>query len=209
MGVIYHGRRLAEDAELYRRWREGDDKAAQALVERYYDSIERFFRTKVGPHADDLVQRTFLVCAEGGFRGESGFRSYLFGIARNLLFEFFRNRNRDAKRDFDASMSSIFELDSGLSTMAAERGEHRLLVQALHRIPIDIQVTLELFYWEELSVDELAAVLEIPPGTVKSRLHRGRALLRDAMEKIPTTELEKQSVRALIDDWRERLHVDE
>jgi RNA polymerase sigma factor (sigma-70 family) len=196
---------VEDDVELYARWQAGDENAAQTLVERYYDNVVRFFRTKVGPQADDLVQRTFLACAEGGFRGESGFRSYLFGIARNILFEFFRGQRRDAKVDPDFSLSSVHELDPGLSTLAGARAEQRLLVAALQRIPLDIQVTLELFYWEDLSIDELAAALAIPPGTVKSRLHRGRALVREAMEKLPSTEQEKQSVRALISDWRDRL----
>jgi RNA polymerase sigma-70 factor (ECF subfamily) len=199
------GASVTDDAELYSRWRAGDEQAAQELVERYYDSVVRFFRTKVGPQADDLVQRTFLACAEGNFRGESGFRSYLFGVARNILFEFFRGKKRDAKVDPDFSMNSVHELDPGLSTMAAERAEQRLLVQALQRIPLEIQMTLELFYWEDLSIEELSHALGIPTGTVKSRLHRGRTLLREAMEKIPSTDNEKQSVRALITEWRDKL----
>ena len=199
---------MADDAELYARWQSGDDGAAQTLVEKHYDSVVRFFRTKIGPKSDDLVQRTFLVCAEGGFRGDSSFRTYLFGVARNVLLEFFRGKRRDARVDVDFSVSSVFDLDAGLSTMAADRAEQRLLVQALHRIPLEIQMTLELFYWEDLSVGELAQVLSIPPGTVKSRLHRGRTLLREAMEKLPSTDAERESVRALIGHWREKLHPD-
>ena len=147
---------MADDAELYARWQSGDDGAAQTLVEKHYDSVVRFFRTKIGPKSDDLVQRTFLVCAEGGFRGDSSFRTYLFGVARNVLLEFFRGKRRDARVDVDFSVSSVFDLDAGLSTMAADRAEQRLLVQALHRIPLEIQMTLELFYWEDLSVGEVS-----------------------------------------------------
>ncbi|MEZ4372915.1 MAG: sigma-70 family RNA polymerase sigma factor [Polyangiaceae bacterium] len=46
------------------------------------------------------------------------------------------------------------------------------LVEALQRLPLDLQMAIELYYWEELSVAELAEALEIPAGTVKSRLHR-------------------------------------
>ena len=198
--------RVTDDAELYRRWRGGDDEAATQLVERHYASVARFFRTKVGPeHADDLVQRTFLGCIEGDFRGEGLFRAYLFGIARMLLLGFFKGRHRDAKVDPDFTVSSVLELAPGLSTVAAGRADQRLLVVALQRIPLEIQMTLELFYWEDLSVAELSEALGIPPGTVKSRLHRGRQLVKEAMDGLVTTPDTRSSVRALLDDWAQQM----
>ena len=193
----------ADDRALFRAWAEGDNAAGQALIERHYDSVVRFFRTKAGAAADDLVQRTFLGLAEarGRYRGDSTVRSFLFGIARNILFEHIRGRVKDAKVDPDFGVSSIHELDPGVSTVAAGRDEQRLLVEALQRIPVEMQMTLELFYWEELSVAELAEILGVPPGTVKSRLHRGRTLLREAMEKLPASAADRASVRELIDAW--------
>ncbi len=194
---------MVEDAELYRAWRAGDRAAGQALVERHYDSIVRFFRTKAGPQADDLVQRVFLVCADpqAGFRGESSFRTYLFGVARNLLLAHYRGRVRDARVDADFSVQSVHDLGRGLSSVAAHRADERLLYDALQRIPLDIQMTLELFYWEDLTITELAAVLEIPEGTVKSRLHRGRVLLEQAMHTMPAADDAKLSVRVKLAQW--------
>jgi RNA polymerase sigma factor (sigma-70 family) len=198
-----------DDAELYRRWAAGDRDAGEALIERHYDGILRFFRTKCGPMADDLVQRTFMVCAdhERGFRGDSSFRTYLFAVARNVLYKFLRGRSVDQHVDPDFSVSSASALAPGPATFAAERAEYRLMVQALRTIPLDIQVTLELFYWEDMSVAELAQILEVPPGTVKSRLHRGRQLLREAMEQIAITPDEEASVRVLLDDWAARMQA--
>jgi RNA polymerase sigma-70 factor (ECF subfamily) len=199
----------ADDTQLYEQWRGGDRDAGTKLVERHYDSVHRFLATKAGPHADDLVQRTFLACAnlERGYRGESSFRAYLFGVARYILFEYFRGRVRDGKIDPDFSVSSACELAPGPSTFASDRVEQRLLVQALRSLPLDIQMTLELFYWEEMSVGELAAALEIPPGTVKSRLFRGRTLLKEAMEAAPMTPDETASVRLLLADWAENMRA--
>jgi RNA polymerase sigma factor (sigma-70 family) len=198
---------VSDDADLYAAWRQGDKQAGQALIERYYDAVLRFFRTKVGAQADDLVQRTFLACSEGGFRGESSFRSYLFGIARNVLLKFFRGNTKDAKVDPDFTVQSIYELAPGPSTIAAKRIEQRLLIEALRRIPLEFQVLLELFYWEELSIAELSAVLELPDGTIKSRLRRGRALIKEALERLPASPDEEESVRMLLGGWVEQMQV--
>ena len=75
------------------------------------------------------------------------------------------------------------------SQVAALRSEQELVAAAMRHLPVDIQVTLELYYWEDFSVAEVAETTEVAPGTVKSRLHRGRALLRswiEAQEAVPT-----------------------
>jgi RNA polymerase sigma-70 factor (ECF subfamily) len=199
---------VADDVELYRRWKDGDSEAAQALVTRHYDSVVRFFRTKVGPNSDDLVQRTFLACSEGNFRGDSKFRTYLFGVARNILLEFFRGRRKDAAVEPDFSESSVHDLDPGVSTVAAQRADQRLLVAALQRLPVEIQITLELYYWEGMGVAELAQVLEIPAGTVKSRLFRGRTLLKEQMELLPATPEDKESVRVQFNAWVDKMRLE-
>jgi len=69
--------------------------------------------------------------------------------------------------------------------VAFARAQQRQLVQALQRLPVELQIALELYYWEELSIDEIAAAVEIPSGTVKSRLYRGRTLLREMIDNAP------------------------
>jgi len=198
------------DAELFAAWRAGDRTAGESLIERHYDAIARFFRTKAGEHADDLVQRTFLVCAEPGasFRGEGSFRSFLFGIARNVLYEHIRRRVRDGQPEPDFAASSIMDLAPGVATIAAQRAEQRLLVQALQNMPLESQLLLELYYWEDLSIDEVASVLSIPKGTVKSRLFAARSVLRDKMESMATTPEDARSVRALIQAWEKNKEKD-
>ncbi|MGE0324021.1 MAG: RNA polymerase sigma factor [Polyangiaceae bacterium] len=197
---VLASRLVKEDKDLFASWLAGDREAGEELIERHYDSVARFLRTKAGPHADDLVQRVFLVCLDKGgqFRGDSTFRAFLFGIARNVVFEFIRGKVRDAARAVeDVGSSSIMDLAPGLSTIAIQRAEQRLLVEALQRLPLDLQMAIELYYWEELSVAELAEALEIPVGTVKSRLHRARELLRDEMNRIPASDQERESLRSM------------
>lgn len=176
-----------DDDSLLAGWCAGDRAAGEALVARHYASVLRFFRTKAGPEADDLTQRTFLRCAEAGarFRGDASVKSFLFGIARNVLLEHIRANIRDRQVDF--SVSSILDVNPRASTLAFRKAEQRRMVQALQQTPLDTQIVLELYYWEELSVEEVARVVDVPPGTVKSRLHRGREQLREALERIPST----------------------
>ncbi len=197
---VLASRPVTDDKQLFTSWMAGDRAAGEELIERHYDSVARFLRTKAGPHSDDLVQRVFLVCLDRGaqFRGDSSFRAFLFGIARNVVFEFIRTKVRDqAGAVEDVGTSSIMDLAPGLSTIVIQRAEQRLLVEALQRLPLDLQMAIELYYWEELSVAELAAALEIPAGTVKSRLHRARELLREEMNRIPASEQERESLRSM------------
>lgn len=187
------------DAQLYEAWGRGDRSAGEVLIARYYDALERFFATKAAT-VDDLIQETLLTCAESAtrFRGEGTFRSFLYGVARNVLREHIRRRVRDGSApDFGAS--SIIDLQPGVATVASQRDEQRQLVFALQRLPVDLQMLLELYYWEELSVDELGVALDIPAGTVKSRLHRARDLLRETMNVLPPSD--DAGDRRLLEQW--------
>jgi len=198
---------VTDDLDLLRAWSTGDRAAGATLVSRHYDAIVRFFRNKAGDAADDLVQRTFLVCAESAasFRALGSVRAWLFGIARNVLYEHIRGRVRAGLADPDFRESALADLAPGVSTIAARRADQRVLLRALQLIPLELQVLLELYYWEDLGVDELAEVLGVPPGTVKSRLFRARALLREATAQVPATAEETQSARILLDAWAARV----
>lgn len=172
-----------DDVELLAAWRRGDQPAGQRLFNRYYEQVARFFLNKAGDASGDLIQRTFLACLEGlpRYRGDGSFRSYVFAIAYRQLCRHYRDRKGD-RLDFE-SVSAV-ALDPSITGMIARRDEMRLFLAGLRELPLDLQVTLELHYWEQCSVAEIAAALEIPAGTVKSRLHRGRELLRAALERL-------------------------
>ena len=193
--------------DLFRAWQSEDRAAGATLIERHYDSIVRFFQSKAGPSADDLVQRTFLACAEARdrFRGSSSFRTFLFAIARNILFEHIRRQTKDRGRSPDFTVSTIRDLNPGLSTHVHARAQHRLLVEGLQRLPVAMQIAIELHYWEGFSVAEIAEIVDVPPGTVKSRLHRGRELVREIMQRLPAQSGEQESVRELLDAWADNM----
>jgi RNA polymerase sigma-70 factor (ECF subfamily) len=171
------------DRALLLAWRSGDEEAGNTLVQRHFPVVFRFFRSKVADNVEDLVQKTFLGCVESAdaYRGEASFRAFVLGIARRQLLAYLRARYR-SEAVFDPATQSVqdFATPSGRSPSAvmAARDEERLLVAALRRLPVDFQIAIELFYWEELPIDEIAHVLEVAVGTVKSRLGRSREMLR-------------------------------
>ena len=166
------------DTELLDAWRSGDESSGQALFKRHFSSLYRFFRNKVGDDSDDLIQRTFLAALKGidGFRGHSSFRTYLFVIARHELYRYLRGRHRDRER-FDPEHETLEGLAPSPSSDAARAELETIVLEALRRISVDMQVALELHYWEDLTTRELAETLEVPESTVKSRIQRGRVAL--------------------------------
>jgi RNA polymerase sigma factor (sigma-70 family) len=193
---------FGDEHEAVQAWCAGDQAAGEHLIRLHYDGIVRFFATKTRGETSDLVQATFLRAAEGRsrLRESKTFRAYLYGIARNLLYETFRARERHARHvAFDAGVTSAIDLNGGPSTLARVREEQQTILNAVQSLPLELQVLLELTYWQELRGPELAEVLELPLGTVKSRLHRARTLLRECLER--QDGLMSAPVRELTSQW--------
>lgn len=190
------------DKELLDRWAEGDDAAGNALVERHFDVVYRFFRHRAGTAAGDLVQRTFLACVESrqGLQGVVSFRAFLLGIARNHLLRYLRKEG--VRRRANERESNQPEPDyESMSGMVALREEQKLLMLAMRHLSLDLQLCLELHYWEDLTAAEIAAVLDIPRGTVLNRLFRARKMLRSRiMDIAEDADLAAQTARNL-EDW--------
>jgi RNA polymerase sigma factor (sigma-70 family) len=195
---------IAERKQLA-AWSQGDRAAGQALVVKYHEPITRFFRSKAPGQAEDLTQRTFLALAEamGRYSGQATVRAFLYGIARNVLKEFIRSKTVGSRREVDMATQSVADWSPGVATQATARAETRLLLAALQRLPTDFQTLLELYYWEELPLEELGAVFEVPVGTVKSRLHRARQLLRQAVQQSDANTALVESTCSLYARWFE------
>jgi RNA polymerase sigma-70 factor (ECF subfamily) len=169
---------VRDDAELLEAWRAGDKDAGRALFDRHIGLVSRFFRNKVGGEAEDLIQRTFLACAaaKDRLRDGGGFRTYVLRVAQNQLYKHYRARR--PTEDFDAMTVSIADLTASPSALIAHAERDAALLAALRALPIELQLVVELHYWEGMSTAELAELLELPRGTVKTRLLRARAQLR-------------------------------
>lgn len=190
------------DEELLVAWRGGQADAGRELVERHLEAVHRFFSNKVRHSTDDLVQKTFLACVESveGYAGRASFRSYLFAIARHVLFHHYR----DAHRDFDPltnSAATVILEERSPADRLSDREEQRLLLRALRALPLELQTLLELAYWEGLTDQELAEVVDAPTGTIKSRLRKARGLLEQALASHSTTPALLESSRLTLDAW--------
>jgi RNA polymerase sigma factor (sigma-70 family) len=198
---------VSRDLELLDRWRSGDSKAGSELLRRQFDLLYGFFRTKADPGVvPELVQQTLVACIESRdrFRGEAGFSTYLYAIARSVLVAHYRRHAREGV-PFDPAVSSVDDAGPRLSDAFVAREQQRLLLRGLRALPLDHQVLLELHYWERLSGSALAEVLEIPEGTVRTRLRRAKQLLRDAVLAAEATPGAAATTMQDLDGWAESL----
>lgn len=151
-----------------------DARAFERLFEQNVDDVYGYVARRVGPDLGrDLAAETFAraFAARRRFdprRGEP--RAWLFGIAQNLL----RRHYRDEER----RLRALARVEVPRDDVPAEEPR---LAAALVALPADERDALLLFAWAGLSYEEIAAVVAVPVGTVRSRLHRARARVREAL----------------------------
>lgn len=197
---------MSADEQLLYRWSQGDEQAGRAFVEQHFEDVYRFVRGKIVSGAEDITQQVFASCVEQPerFRGEGSPRAYLLGIARRVLWNSFRSQRRYAGAVERGPVVHAVPPRSPSSVVRA-RQEVRVLHAALQTLDLDLQILIELQYWEGLTMNDIAHVLEIPPGTVKSRLARAREALRVAMESVAIEpDLARSSFEGL-DRWANEL----
>jgi RNA polymerase sigma factor (sigma-70 family) len=194
---------IVDERELLTEWAAGNSKAGEQLFARYYPLLTRFFANKVRSLDDvqELLQRTFVGALEGAprFRAESDVRAWMYGIARNHLRRWYAERRRDPNLGLDSF--SVADEFPGPSTLMRGKSELRLLATALRSIPLESQLALELFYWERMSAGQIGEVLEMPEGTVRSRLRKARSELELALKRLAASPAELESTISNLDDW--------
>jgi RNA polymerase sigma-70 factor (ECF subfamily) len=197
------------DLELLANWRDGDNEAGNELFQRHFAALYRFFAGKVGPAADDLVQQTMLACLRwgSGFRGEASFRAYLFAIARRELFAHLSRHHRNAAR-VDFTTTSLRDLGTSPSGVVARKATERMLLEALQCLPLEQQLVIELYFFEDLRGQDLVAALGLPPGTVRSRIRLALDRLRKEIERIEREPQSGESSLHTLGEWARRLHDD-
>jgi RNA polymerase sigma-70 factor (ECF subfamily) len=182
---------LDADAQLVERCLRGQEAAWEDLVKlhtrRVYAICYRF--TNSDPEAQDLTQEVFLRVFKSlkSFRaGEGLFAVWLGRLTRNLLIDHYRRARMDRATESLEEVRAVEESAAAMARtegMLAGREAAELLQAALQKLSPDLREAVILRDLEELEYREIAEVLSIPEGTVKSRLNRGRAELARILRK--------------------------
>ncbi|MGH9066614.1 MAG: RNA polymerase sigma factor [Acidimicrobiales bacterium] len=164
-----------------------DASAFRVIFERHVDAIHRYLSRRVGwSLADDLVSETFVTA----FRKRSGYRSgtpdagpWLYGIATNLVRRHWQAEQRllDLFARLGPEEEVLDTSEASIERLMAARQRPQLLA-ALADLDERFRDALLLHTWADLTYEEIAQTLDIPVGTVRSRLARARARLRESLE---------------------------
>lgn len=163
-----------DDAALLRGVREGSEQAFNRLIDRHQQAVRIFLRKLAGADAEDVAQDVFITLWQRAhsFRGEASVRSWLFAIAWRKAKDSQRRWFRRVQRETDWRETSATEahpLD----------GERRIvLARALAGLPLDQRAAIVLCLANSFTHAETAEILQLPLGTVKSHVLRGREKLR-------------------------------
>lgn len=173
------------DALLVERCRRGDTRAFEALVEAHQDRAYalalRIVRT--AQDAEEVAQDAFVRAwrSIGEFRGESAFGTWLHRIVVRRALDRAETLRARSTREVDSDVEDL-ERQPLPPTHGALAGspEARRLARLMEALPPVQRAALSLHYYEDRSVSEIAALLEMPEGTVKTHMSRARAALRQA-----------------------------
>jgi RNA polymerase sigma-70 factor (ECF subfamily) len=171
------------DEDLVRRYLSGDRGAFAALVERHERRVFNLALRMTGREEDarDATQDAFLTALRklSSFRGEAAFTTWMHRVTVNACYDLLRKRQRNPLLDRG---DDLLPLEPPPAPDHADDTSLSIDVQrALRRVPPDFRVVMVLHDVQDLPQDEVAAILGIPVGTVKSRLHRGRVALAKAL----------------------------
>jgi len=174
------GLREAADDELATRAASGDRAALEALLDRHADRIHAVCRRVLGHPEDalDATQEAMIAVARGigRFDGRSSFTTWLYRVATNAALDEGRRKSRRP-----LPVEELPEPTGGGSSVESRVSARIDVDAALQSIPEEFRVAVVLRDLRDLDYAEIAAVLDIPPGTVRSRIARGRRLLAELL----------------------------
>ncbi|MGA3225043.1 MAG: RNA polymerase sigma factor [Acidobacteriaceae bacterium] len=177
----------SDTQRIARGLRQRDVTLLHALVEQYQYRLVRYLIYLMGRHdeVDDLVQETWLRVLERGrsYDGRSRFEPWLFTIARHLAIDHMRKRRTvslEAEDDGESPLPA--SSDPSPFILAARTEDSQRLAQSMQTLDFIYREVLVLRFQEDLSLQEVAAVIGAPVSTVASRIYRGLQTLREQLE---------------------------
>jgi RNA polymerase sigma-70 factor (ECF subfamily) len=191
--VIRLERRSSVLENVYELFIEGDAEAMSTLVEAYKNELYNFcYRLTWSRHdADDLFQQTWVKAVKNApkYRNDN-FRPWLYKIALN---QFRDNRRQAARRrkhvaeEFGSTSAKDFIMTRAASGETTEEQYERKHIQALlianiHKLPERLKVPVVLYYYEHMKYSQIAIAINVPEGTVKSRISAAKKRLKAELE---------------------------
>lgn len=179
------------DAELVERWKAGDEQAFEALIRHHQQRVFRLLMRMMGTReeAEDVCQEAFLSLHRHGkrFRGESRFSTFVYRVAANAALNRRRSLGRSRARVEKLGVRQAAGDDLPYSprdpedaTAGLELSQH--VREALDKLSPALRMPVILYDIEGMPYAEIAKVLDIAEGTVKSRIHRARQALRKELQ---------------------------
>jgi RNA polymerase sigma-70 factor (ECF subfamily) len=174
------------DEDLVRRYLAGDPQAFAELVDRHGTRVFNVALRMLGDPDDarDATQDAFFTVVRklGQFRGEAAFTTWLHRVTVNACYDILRKRRRQPMlRRVDDEDGPIPETGPPVADHADAAAGSIDVARALQQIPNEYRIVLVLADVQDLPYEEIARILDVPIGTVKSRVHRGRIALARAM----------------------------
>jgi RNA polymerase sigma-70 factor, ECF subfamily len=174
-----------------KRLRSGDVNAVSALMEQYKHRLYRYLLRLVSqPNtAEDLFQQTWLRVMERihKYDPRRSFEGWLFAVAHNLAIDHLRRRQPESLDEPTLTGETKSELLQNANQSVLEellsRERADIVVDAVAELPVPFREVLSLRFEEEMKLEEIAVVLALPLGTVKTRLHRALKALRQSLGK--------------------------
>jgi RNA polymerase sigma-70 factor (ECF subfamily) len=185
------------ERSLLRRLRERDERAFRELVEAHRDRVYNITYRMLGnrAEAEDVAQEVFIAVFKtiDHFREESKFSTWLYRVAvnhcKNRIKYLARRHDRD-RDELDETAGGVNGATHGAPTRAALPDRalegvqmEQLLSEAIASLDDDHRIVVVLRDIEDLSIEEICAITDLPDGTVKSRLHRARLALRKKLQR--------------------------
>ncbi|MBU2686556.1 MAG: sigma-70 family RNA polymerase sigma factor [Actinobacteria bacterium] len=185
--------RAGQDDELVARARTGDAAAVEELFDRYRHQVFSLAYRMTGNPADaeDLTQDVFVQVMRkiGSFQGRSSFSTWLYRVTMNRSRDFLRRKKRSPEMLSTDGEPGDYLMEDRVGTVqrapednAIASEAQRLVQEALQQLPVSLRAPLVLHELEGFEYHEIARMLVLPVGTVKSRIFRARLKLGEILE---------------------------
>ena len=161
----------------------------EKYIEEYGKDIYSFcmYLTKNRFDADDLYQQTFLVAYEkGSIDSDKNPKSYLITITVNIWNNqirktMWRRKKADIIQYDEDALERIEDKDGSIEEELIDKEEKNRIRKIVDTLPDKMRIVILMFYMEDMSIEDIAAALKIPAGTVKSRLFKAKKILKEKM----------------------------